>query len=75
MLNSAYEHKRLKSRESSSRARSASILSMQMKMSSAPTQSVFDDQHSGILKTNLTNLTLGLKYANANTNSKACCIQ
>ena len=75
MLNSAYEHKRLKSRESSSRARSASILSMQMKMSAPETQNVFEDQHSGILKTNLTNLTLGLKYANTNTTSKACCIQ
>ena len=75
MLNSAYEHKRLKSRESSSRVRSASVLSMQMKMTSAATQNVFDDQHAGILKTNLTNLALGLKYAHSNTNSKACCIQ
>ena len=70
MLNSAYEHKRLKSRESSSRTRSASVLSMQMSTSG---QNIFDDQHSGILKSNLTNLTLGIKYAQLN--SKACCIQ
>lgn len=73
MLNSAYEHKRLKSRESNTRSRSSSVVSMQM--TSNP-QNLFENQHSGIIKNNLTNLATGIKYAQINeSSSRACCIQ
>ncbi len=74
VIHSAHEHKRLKSRESTTRSRCSSVLSMQ---NSTNELEVFDDHENLVMKRRgLTALSKGIKHAPFDqTTSQACSIQ